>query len=75
MAKKEDPNEALWAIAGAVIIGIVLFTVVPKIFKGASGIIGNNSDAKKYCGKHHTVLNAKTNTAAKLAYKSCMKSY
>ena len=50
MAKKEDPNEALWAIAGFVIIGIVLFTVVPKIFKGASGIIGNNSDAKKYCG-------------------------
>ena len=28
--------------------------------------------AKKYCGRHYDVLNAKSNVGAKLAFESCM---
>ena len=73
--KDKDGDNPLWGIAGVIIILILAFTVVPKLFNQVTGAVSGNSNAKKYCGKHHTVLNAKTNTAAKLAYKSCMKSY
>ena len=67
----EGEKEGLWTIAGTIIIIIVLFNA----FVFVKDFFSNNSDAKEYCGKSPTVLNARTDAAAKLAYKSCLKSY
>ena len=71
MAKKED-NDAIWGFVGLIILGLIAFNLVPKVF---NFVTGGSSDAKEYCGQSPKVLNAKTNKAAKLAYKSCVKSW
>ncbi len=72
MPKKEEDNEVIQGIVGLVIIGFLLYTFVPKVF---SFVTGGSSDAKEYCGRSPQVLNAKTDRAAKLAFKSCVKRY
>ena len=72
MAKKEEDNEVIQGIVGLVIIGFLLYTFVPKVF---NFVTGGSSDAKEFCGTSPRVLNAKTDKAAKLAFKSCVKSY
>ena len=40
--------------------------------KVAGGIFNSSSD-KEYCGRSHGFVNARTDAAAKLAYKSCLR--
>ena len=74
MAKKDEQSagEVLQGIAGLIIIGFLLYTFVPKVF---NFVTGGSWDAKEYCGRSPQVLNAKTDRAAKLAFKSCVKRY
>ncbi len=72
MAKKDEDNDALYGFIGLIILGLIAFNLVPKVF---NFITGGSSDAKEYCGRSAQVLNAKTDRAAKLAFKSCVKSY
>ena len=71
MSKKDEDNPLL-GIAGLIILGLLAFNLVPKVF---NFVMGGSSDAKEYCGQSPRVLNAKTNKAAKLAFKSCVKRY
>lgn len=72
MSKNEEGNETIQVIVGLIILGFLLYTFVPKVFNFVSG---GSSDAKEYCGQSPAVLNAKTDRAAKLAFKSCVKRY
>ena len=69
--KEEEPKPHEWII-GLIVIGLLLYNFAPKVF---SFITGGSSDAKEYCGRSPQVLNAKTDRAAKLAFKSCVKRY
>ena len=75
MAKKEDDNP-FEAIIGFVVLfglGYLIFSqVLPAVGSFAGGLFNSSSD-KEYCGRSHQVLSAKTNAAAKLAYKSCLR--
>lgn len=59
-------------ILGLIVIGLLLYKFAPKVF---NFVTGGSSDAKIHCGQYPDVLNAKTDRAAKLAYKSCIKRY
>ena len=76
MAKKEEETKPHEMILGLIVIGFlgfILFTkVVPAVFGFAGGLFNSSSD-KEYCGRSDNVLYAKTNAAAKLAYKSCLR--
>ena len=54
------------------VIGLLIYNFAPKVF---NFVMGGSSDAKEYCGQSPRVLNDKTNKAAKLAFKSCVKRY
>ena len=63
-------------IRGSILGGILLICLLVLLFKGGSIVIeyfGDKSDHKAYCSKHYTVLEAKTDFAAKKAYKACLK--
>ena len=73
MAKKEEDNPF------EIIIGIVMlfglsYLVFTKIIPAVGGFLFTSSDDKEYCGQSSGVRNARTDAAAKLAYKSCLKS-
>ena len=60
-----------------IIVFIVMACVIAILFIGGSVVIdyfGDKSGHKAYSSKHHTVLEAKTDFAAKKAYKACLKS-
>ena len=73
--KKFDWDLVYWVIA--VIVGITFWSLV--IDKGGDAINKGkeffSSEAKDYCSKVHEVTSAKTDYAAKLAYKECMRNY
>ena len=72
MAKKEEDLKPHEAIIALIVIGLLLYNFAPKVF---NFITGGSSDAKAFCGQSPQVLNAKTDRAAKLAFKSCVKRY
>ena len=72
MSKKEEDLKPHEAIIALIVIGLLLYNFAPKVF---NFVMGGSSDAKEYCGQSPRVLNAKTNKAAKLAFKSCVKRY
>ena len=70
-AEKNDTRDSILG-------GILLICLLVLLFKGGSVVInyfGDSSDAKASCGKHPSVINAKTDYAAKKAYKACLKRY
>ena len=73
---KQTPNTkgVLEYIVGALIILLIVFFIFQG-FKSVTGFFGGKSDAKAACGRHSTVLNAKTDYAAKKAFKACLKRY
>ena len=78
MAKEDKKRDWLEYIVGAVIILLIVFFILQG-FKSVTGFVtgffGGKSDAKAACGRHYTVLDAKTDYAAKKAYKACLKRY
>ena len=56
------------------IVGIIVGTL---IVQGGASLLskGGNSKAKDYCSKTDEVTSAKTDYAAKLAYKECIRNY
>ena len=75
-----DPKtkELLEGIVGAIFglcVLFLIFKVATSGFESVTGYFGGKSDAKEYCGKQHDVINAKTDFAAKKAYKACLSNY
>jgi hypothetical protein len=71
-------KDLLEFIVGAFVIfcvGFLIFKVATSGFESVTGYFGGKSDAKEYCGKQHDVINAKTDFAAKKAYKACLSNY
>ena len=73
---KQPPNikGLLEHIVGALIIFLIGFFIFQR-FKSVTGYFGGSSKAKAYCGQHYKVLEAKTDYAAKKAFKACLKNY
>ena len=70
-AKKDGTGEAILGI-------FAIICVLALLYKGGSvviGYFGDSSKAKAYCGQHYKVLEAKTDYAAKKAFKACLKNY
>ena len=70
--KPNEGSSVFQNILGLIVIGLLLYKFAPKVF---NFVTGGSSDAKIHCGQYPDVLNAKTDRAAKLAYKSCIKRY
>ena len=72
MSKKEktNPFEVIIGFVGLFFLSWLVFT---KVLPAIGGFLFTPSSHKKICGESSTVLNANTNAAAKLAYKSCLK--
>ena len=73
--REENPmkvSSVFQNILGLIVIGLLLYKFAPKVF---NFVTGGSSDAKIHCGQYPDVLNAKTDRAVKLAYKSCIKRY
>ena len=75
--KSRESGEKAGGIIAVVIIFIVLSVVMGFIMDGCSMVVKKvtNSDAKDYCSTTYKVKSAKTEYAAKLAYKECMRNY
>ena len=58
-----------------IIVGIIIYSFASSGFKSVTGYFGGSSKAKAYCGQHYKVLEAKTDYAAKKAFKACLKNY
>ena len=54
---------------------IIILIIAGSIYYHVSEFFGKRSDAKEYCSKSQRVLNAKTDYAAKKAYKACVSNY
>jgi len=76
MKKDEKPPTFgfLMVVLGFIIFGLFVIIKIDPIDK-VIGVFGNRSDAKEYCAKQHDVINAKTDFAAKKAYKACISNY
>ena len=71
MKKKKEFDWDLFAWFAVFTVGLIFwFKVVPSIKDTVF-----NSDAKEYCSTSHKVTSAKTDYAAKKAYKACLKNY
>ena len=69
--KKKEFDWDLFAWFVVVIFGLIFwFKFVPSIKDMVF-----NSDAKDYCSTSYKVTSAKTDYAAKKAYKACLKNY
>ena len=69
--KKKEFDWDLFAWFAVVTVGLIFwFKVVPSIKDTVF-----NSDAKDYCSTLPKVTSAKTDYAAKKAYKTCLKNY
>ena len=81
MPKREEDDkykkigENIFGIIFLIAVGFLLYKGVPAVFKSVTGYFGDKSDAKAFCGKHPSVLNAKTDYAAKKAFKACLKRH
>ena len=78
MPQQDPPAKPHEIILGLIILGFLAYLIFTKVLPAIGGFAGgffNSSAAKEYCGQSHKVVNAKTNAAAKLAYKSCLKSW
>ena len=73
MAKKEEDNP-FEVIIGFVILFGLGYLIFSKVLPAIGGSIFTSSIDKEICGQSSRVLNARTNAAAKLAYKSCLRS-
>ena len=73
--KVDKLREGRWEGVGAAIIILVIMYLIVQGYKTVTGYFGDKSDAKASCGRHYTVLDAKTDYAAKKAYKACLKRY
>jgi|TARA_B100001964_G_scaffold85584_1_gene96570 hypothetical protein len=60
--------KTIFSFVGIIFVIAVIHTAVSEFFE-------KRSDAKEYCAKEHDVLNAKTDYAAKKAYKACISNY
>ena len=74
-AESKKTGEMILGIIVLIAVGFLLFKGVPSVFKSVTGYFGDKSDAKTACGRHPSVLNAKTDYAAKKAFKACLKRY
>ena len=74
MSNKEEPAKPHEVILRLIAMGLIGYLVVTKVVPTVTGYFSDNSRHKEICGQSPKVLNAKTNAAAKLAYKSCLKS-
>jgi hypothetical protein len=72
MAKKEEDNP-FEVIIGFVILFGLGYLIFSKVLPAIGGSLFTSSDDKEYCGRSSGVQNARTDAAAKLAYKSCLK--
>ena len=70
--KKEEPAKPHEIIIGFLVLGFIGYLIVTKAIPAVTGYFGDDSRHKEICGQSPLGLNAKTNTAAKLAYKSCL---
>ena len=57
-----------------ILVILMILGMINGAFQFVSDKWSDRSSNKSYCGKHPTVLNAKTDYAAKSAYKACMRS-
>ena len=74
---KKDENPPIWFVIWFIVVCVFGFIWIDSMdpIDKVKGVFGNRSDAKEYCSNRHSVLNAKTNYAAKKAYKACMSNY
>ena len=70
----QEPAKPHEIIIGLLFFAFIGYLIVTKAIPAVTGYFGDNSRHKEICGQSPLVLNAKTNAAAKLAYKSCLKS-
>lgn len=70
MKKKKFDWDLLAWFAMVIFAFIFWFQIVPSIKDSFF-----NSDAKDYCSTSREVTSAKTDYAAKKAYKNCLKNY
>tara|TARA_B100001250_G_C19713140_1_gene750131 strand:+ start:106 stop:321 length:216 start_codon:yes stop_codon:yes gene_type:complete len=71
MKKKEEGS--FWEIALGIFVILMILGAIGTAFEFVSDKWNDRSSKKSYCAKHYTVLNAKSDFAAKQAYKACMR--
>jgi hypothetical protein len=72
MAKKENDNP-FEVIIGFVILFGLGYLIFSKVLPAVGGFLFTKPIHKEICGESSLVINAKTDAAAKLAYKSCLR--
>ena len=70
--KKKNFDWDLFAWFAVVSVGLIIYFTVIKPSLNNTFF---NSDAKDYCSTSREVTSAKTDYAAKKAYKACIKNY
>ena len=81
-ASKEPPKkskatgkefEAAMGFIGGAIFLFIVFKLVTMAYEGTTGFFSDKADRKDRCRTSYSVKNAKTEFAAKQAYKACMR--
>ena len=76
VTQKQDA-EAIGGIVANIIIFIVAATIIWFVIEGGKSLFSSvfNSEAKDFCSTSAEVRMAKTDYAAKQAFKECMRNY
>jgi len=76
MKDDDDKKTAdFWGTVGGIIVILLILGAIGSAFEFVSDKWKKRSNAKEYCSETHRVLNAKTDYAAKKAYKACVSNY
>lgn len=65
--------EAAMGFIGGAIFLFIVFKLVTMAYEGTTGFFSDKADRKDRCRTSYSVKNAKTEFAAKQAYKACMR--
>ena len=65
-------KELIWG-AITIFVIFIIFKLVTMAYEGTTGFFSDKADRKDRCRTSYSVKNAKTEFAAKQAYKACMR--
>jgi len=65
--------EGIMSLVGGAIFLFIVFKLVTMAYEGTTGFFSDKADRKDRCRTSYSVKNAKTEFAAKQAYKACMR--
>ena len=69
---RQQFGKEIFSFIGVIIVIYILWKLAGGIVGGVGGFFGDKADRKARCQTHYSVTEAKTEFAAKQAYKKCM---